>query len=139
MKELDNMIKKGCIQRWKKKRRRRGENRRRRGRNEAGAELQLSPAMSQAPRQSRSSTLLNLLLSKDYSISDVQQIHLSFGVFWFSKLGEKRYLRLPKCNIRRYRQTSPNMHMHTLSICIDVQQKSVVLSISPLIRCGLVG
>jgi hypothetical protein len=46
MKELDYMIQKGCIQRWKKRRRRRGENCGRRGRNEAGAELQLSPAMS---------------------------------------------------------------------------------------------
>jgi len=80
MKGLHYMIQKGCIQRWKK-RRRRGENCRRRGRNEAGAELQLSPAMSQAPRQSRFSTLLNLLLSRDYLISDAQQIHLPFGVF----------------------------------------------------------
>jgi hypothetical protein len=134
MKELDYMIQKGCIQRWKKRRRRRGENCRRRGRNEAGAELQLSPAMFQAPRQSRFSTLLKRLFDFRRATDS-----FTFWGVWFSKLGEKRDLRLPKCNIRRYRQTSPNMHMHTLSICIDVQQKSVVLSFSPLIRCGLVG
>lgn len=109
------MIQKGCIHRWKKKRKE-GRNCRRRGRNEAGAELQLSPAMSQASSQSRFSTLLIVLLLRDYSTWDVQQILLPLKWLAF-KAGRETWYEVAQLSTFGDIASFFPKHAYMLSIC----------------------